>query len=84
MVSSAVLSAPVVKVRDEQRDVRMSLVADAQYDARARWIALCYSRAHSHGWAVNDQQGKLEVEGAPVLDAPRWSAWGKHSVYLRI
>jgi len=75
---------PVVKVRDEQRDVRMSLVADAQYEARAKWMALCYSRARSHGWAVNDKQGRVEAEGAPVLDPAKWGAWGKHSVYLRI
>jgi hypothetical protein len=75
---------PVVKVRDERRDVRMSLVADAQYDVRARWLALCYSRANGIGWTINDQQGQLEAAGAPVLDTARWGAWGKHSVYLRI
>ena len=75
---------PVVKVRDEERDVRMSLTADSQFDARARWIALCYSRAHSNGWVVTHPQGKLEAAGAPVLDTAKWGAWGKHSVYLRI
>jgi len=75
---------PVVKVRDEERDVRMSLTADSQFDARARWLALCYSRAHGNGWTINDQQGQLEAAGAPVLDTARWRAWGKHSVYLRI
>jgi hypothetical protein len=75
---------PVIKVRDERRDVRMSLVADAQYDVRARWMALCYSRAHGHGWTINDKQGRVEAAGAPVLDTARWGAWGKHSVYLRI
>jgi hypothetical protein len=75
---------PVVKVRDEQSDVRMGLLADAQYDARARWIALCYSRARANGWVVTYPQGQLEVEGAPVLDTARWGAWGKHSVFLRV
>jgi hypothetical protein len=75
---------PVVKVRDERRDVRMSLVADAQYDVRARWLALCYSRANGIGWTINDQQGQLQAAGGPVLDTTRWGAWGKHSVYLRI
>jgi hypothetical protein len=75
---------PVVKVRDEQRDVRMGLVADEQYEARASWLALCYRRARSDGWVVTYPQGKLEASGAPLLDTTGWRAWGKHSVYLRI